>query len=146
MKLWLGGVALLLVMTTAAIQLYPVSRSNPPVRQPLAAPPAVLKVLRRGCFDCHSNETRWPWYSRVAPLSWIIVHHVNRGRQELNFSEWDGYYPTTRRRKLEWIGRAIDEREMPPWWYRLMHPQARLSAADYTLLKYWVESGRAASQ
>jgi len=146
MKLWLGSLALVLVAAAAAIQFFPAARTNPPARQPLKPPPAVLKVLRRGCFDCHSNETRWPWYSHLAPASWIVVHHVNRGRQELNFSEWGGYYPATRRRKLEWIGRAVSEGGMPPWWYRLMHRKARLSQADCMLLKRWVESGLAASQ
>ena len=63
------------------IQFVPVNRTNPPVEGDLRAPTEVLSVLRRACYDCHSNETVWPWYSRVAPLSWVIAHDVTRGGQ-----------------------------------------------------------------
>lgn len=124
----------------AAAQFVPAKRTNPPAQGSLVAPLPIAATLRRACYDCHSNETRWPWYSRVAPVSWLIVRDVNLGRKEINFSEWSSYYPRTRRRKLEWMGRALHEEEMPPSSYRLMHPDARLTDADRAALLRWTES------
>ena len=112
------------------IQFVPAKRTNPPANPKLTAPPRVTETLRRACYDCHSNATRWPWYSRVAPFSWFLVHDVSLGRKEVNFSEWDNYYPVTRRHKLEWMRRALRQEEMPPWPYWLIHPAARLTEAD----------------
>ena len=95
---WLGlGLLVMLV----AFQFVPVERSNPPVETATAPPPSVEEVLRRACFDCHSHETRWPWYSRVAPASWLVARDVHEARQELNFSDWDGYMPRVQRHKVE---------------------------------------------
>jgi Haem-binding domain len=123
-----------------AAQFVPATRTNPPSLGALSAPPEIAATLKRACYDCHSNETRWPWYSYVAPLSWFIIHHVMLGRKEVDFSEWGSYYPATRHRKLEWIGRALHEEKMPPWSYRLMHPGARLSETDRVALDYWINS------
>jgi len=125
------------------VQFVPTERTNPPAQGTLAAPPQIEGTFRRACYDCHSNETHWPWYSRIAPLSWLIVHDVTLGRKEVNFSEWGSYYPATRRRKLEWIGRALHEANMPPWSYRLMHPDARLTEADRAALERWIDSALA---
>lgn len=126
-----------------AAQLIMVERVNPPASSgsPLAAPAQIGALLSRACYDCHSNRTRWPWYSRIAPMSWLIARDVALGRKELNFSEWGSYYPQTRRRKLQWMGRALRERSMPPWAYRLMHPGARLTGAERAMLDQWIESG-----
>ncbi|HUY17890.1 MAG TPA: heme-binding domain-containing protein [Candidatus Binataceae bacterium] len=133
-------------MVTAlfAAQLVPLTRgSNAPSIDTLPAPARIEATLKRACYDCHSNQTRWPWYSRVAPLSWLIVHEVNAGRRQLNFSDWESYYPATRRRKLEWIGRAVRADKMPPWDYTLIHRGARLSEADKAALEEWIESALA---
>lgn len=135
----MAGLAALL-----AAQLVPVKRTKPPSVGTLPAPPRIRVTLERACYDCHSNETRWPWYSRVAPLSWFIVHDVTLGRKEVNFSEWGRYGPATRRRKLQWIGRALGEENMPPWSYRLLHPGIRLTEADKAALEKWIESALAA--
>jgi Haem-binding domain len=137
-----ASTAALVVVAVAfvAAQFVPAKRTNPPAQGSLVAPLSVAATLRRACYDCHSNETRWPWYSRVAPVSWFIVRDVNLGRKEINFSEWESYYPRTRRRKLEWMGRALHEEQMPPWSYRLMHPGARLTEADRAALERWIES------
>jgi len=105
-----------------------------------AVPARIEALLTRACYDCHSNRTRWPWYSRVAPVSWLVAHDVAVGRKELNFSEWGSYYPQTRRRKLQWMGRVLREGSMPPWSYRLMHPRARLTEAERAILVRWIES------
>ena len=132
--------SLVVAAMLVAAQFVPAKRTTPPAQGSLVAPLSIVATLRRACYDCHSNETQWPWYSRVAPVSWLIVRDVNLGRKEINFSEWGSYYPRTRRRKLEWMGRALHEEEMPPWSYRLMHPSARLTEADRAGLLRWIES------
>ena len=107
----------------------------------IAAPAQIEELLTRACYDCHSNQTRWPWYSRIAPVSWLIERDVSLGREELNFSEWGSYYPQTRRRKLQWMGRVLREGSMPPWTYRVMHPRARLNEAERAMLEQWIDSG-----
>jgi hypothetical protein len=133
----------LVAAALVAVQFIPVKRMNPPAEGTLVAPPKIEATLRRACYDWHSNETQWPWYSRLAPLSWLIVRDVNLGRKEIDLSEWGSYYPATQRRKLEWMGRALREEKMPPWSYRLMHPGARLSDADQAALQQWIESALA---
>ncbi|MGH7813018.1 MAG: heme-binding domain-containing protein [Candidatus Binataceae bacterium] len=141
-----GAIALLLAIGGfVSIQFVPVRRVNPPVTGEVSAPPAAEAALRRSCYDCHSNETHWPWYGEIAPASWPIAREVARGRRELNFSQWGGYYPLTKHRKLEWIGRALREEKMPPWSYVAMHPGARLSDADRAAIERWVESAPASS-
>jgi hypothetical protein len=124
-------------------QLIAVPRTNPPSEGELAAPPSIAGIIRRACYDCHSNETRWPWYGRVAPVSWIVAHHVTAGRRQLNFSEWGVYLPRTRRHKLAWMARAVREEQMPPGSYRLIHPAARLSESDRAALVHWIEAEQA---
>jgi len=132
--------AVAILAALLAIQVVAVERTNPPSKGVFEAPPEIEATLRRACYDCHSNQTRWPWYSHVAPVSWLIARDVNLGRKEINFSEWGSYYPATRRRKLKWMGRALGEERMPPWSYRLMHPGARLTEADREALERWIES------
>jgi Haem-binding domain len=136
----LQTIALLAVAVGASIQLVNVQHASAPPTGDLSAPPQVESALRRACYDCHSNETRWPWYSRVAPVSWLIARDVERGRRELNFSEWASYYPATRKRKLEWMQRVLREQEMPKWSYRLIHSQARLTDADREIVDRWIRS------
>jgi Haem-binding domain len=121
-------------------QSRPARLTNPAPQGELSAPPEIDAVLRRACYDCHSDRTRWPWYSHLAPFSWAVAHHVDLARKEVNFSEWGEYYPATRKRKLEWMERALREAVMPPWSYLLMHPGARLSDRDRALLERWIEA------
>jgi hypothetical protein len=136
------NIALTLTFATAVLiaQLIPVRRANPPLTGALTAPDQVKRILGKACYDCHSNQTRWPWYSRVAPTSWLVAHDVALGRREINFSEWNRYLPATRRRKLRWMGRALREEAMPPLLYRLMHPDARLTDSDRAVLEQWAEA------
>jgi hypothetical protein len=148
------ALAALLVLASAAlaVQLVPLERIRPPSPPSpsspstgdIAAPPRIEALLARACYDCHSNRTKWPWYSRVAPVSWLVARDVALGRKELNFSEWRSYYPQTRRRKLQWMGRVLRERSMPPWAYRLMHPGARLNGAEREMLDRWIDAGLSA--
>ncbi|MGO9454396.1 MAG: heme-binding domain-containing protein [Candidatus Binataceae bacterium] len=140
----LQKLAAVIVVSSVALlsvaQLIPAPLTNPPSKGELFVPPEVVATLRRACYDCHSNQTRWPWYSRVAPLSWAVAHDVDVGRKEINFSEWGEYYPATRERKLKWMQRALSKEDMPPWSYRLMQPGARLSHEDRAQLEEWIET------
>jgi len=127
-------------ITLILAQLVPVERTNPPAEEEIATPPPVAAILKRACYDCHSNQTRWLWYSRVAPVSWLVTNHVAAGRRQLNFSEWGRYYPATRRHKLQWMARALHDERMPPWSYLLMHPKAQLSADDRAALARWIQT------
>ncbi len=118
-----GSVGLLLLA-----QLVPYGRShaNPPVRaEPAWDSPRTRELAVRACYDCHSNATYWPWYSGVAPVSWLVQHDVDEGRRELNFSEWD--QPQREARKA---AETVREGKMPRWYYVLLHPSASLSAEE----------------
>jgi len=129
----IGAVSLL------AIQFIPAHRYNPAVKGDLVARPTVKGALQNACYDCHSNQTRWPWYSAVAPASWKIARDVNDGRRRLNFSAWDDYAsdPETARRKLNEIARFVASGDMAPWYYRALHPDARLSDLQRRLIVSW---------
>ncbi len=136
--------ALLVVFALlVAIQFVPVDRSNPPSDplQSLAAtlgPPApVAAALERSCRDCHSNDTRWPWYSRVAPASWLVAHDVEEGRSHLNFSEWALLDNRRRARRLGEICDEISAGSMPDPKYVLLHPGARLAPGEIKTICDW---------
>jgi hypothetical protein len=145
MKRWLRWLVGGLVVVLLALQAVPVDRSNPPVEQTVDAPPEVLAVLRRSCFDCHSHETRWPWYSRVAPASWLVAHDVAEARDHLNFSTWNRYSPRDRADFVEEAWEEVSQGEMPLWYYLPAHPSARLSEADRALIRGWAGAGSEAS-
>lgn len=131
------GIGLLALL--AVLQFVPTARTNPPEREPPVAPPAVHAILVRSCYDCHSNETRWPWYSRIAPASLLISRDVIEGRRELNLSTWSQYDARRKTRKLREIGEQVEQGKMPQWYYLLLHPDARLSTEDRQLLADWVK-------
>lgn len=119
------------------VQFVPANRANPPVESSGPANAAVRDVLRRSCFDCHSNETRWPWYSRVAPASWLVAHDVHEAREEMNFSTWNRIDAERRAKLIYEIGEEVEEGEMPPWKYTIMHGDARLSSEGKSALLAW---------
>ncbi|HSN29447.1 MAG TPA: heme-binding domain-containing protein [Kofleriaceae bacterium] len=124
----LGIAALALAGALVVAQLVPYGRdhSNPPVAtEPHWDSPATRLLAQRACFDCHSNETHWPWYSHVAPSSWLLQNHVDEGREVLNFSEFQKTY-----KEADEAGKEVREGEMPPFSYLLLHPEARLSADE----------------
>jgi hypothetical protein len=131
----LGGLVAVLVL----MQLYRPEHTNPPVTGELKAPPEVMSVLKRSCYDCHSNESKWPWYSNVAPINWLVTRDVNEGRRELNFSDWETYGEQKKNHKLEEIESEVSEGEMPMAIYLPLHPEAKLSEADKALLVAWAK-------
>lgn len=119
----LGVGALLLVVQVVP---YGHRHANPPVVvEPAWDHPATRALAERACFDCHSNQTRWPWYSFVAPTSWLVQSHVDEGREALNFSEWGRGEGET-----DDLAESVLEGEMPPASYLLAHPGARLSTTE----------------
>lgn len=137
-----AAAVVVLVTVLLLAQLVPVARSNPPVVAPITAPPEVMTVLDRACADCHSHETRWPWYSRVAPVSWLVVRDVDEGREKLNLSTWGALEPKRQQKLREEMWEEVSEGEMPLRMYRLAHPEARLSEADRELLRRWAGEDR----
>ena len=117
-----------LLIAAVLIQFIPFGRNhtNPPVvREPAWNSPATRILIRRACFDCHSNETVWPWYSHVAPVSWLVQNDVDGGRSHLNFSEWD--HP---QRHATDVAAQVKQGDMPPWFYLPMHAAAKLTVAE----------------
>lgn len=119
------------------LQLVPANRENPPVRADLEAPEAVTAILKRSCYDCHSNETHWPWYSYIQPVAWLVAHDVEEGREHLNFSDWGLYSADKRSSKSEECVEQIQAGEMPMSIYVLMHSEAKISPEDLVVLKQW---------
>jgi hypothetical protein len=124
------GIALLLV----GIQFVPVGLTNPPVEAIVDSPPQVTAILRRACFDCHSNETVWPVQAYLAPFSWLVAHDVKEGREELNFSRWG---PEQVKRAVKAMPKEVEKGDMPPALYVMAHPAAKLTSADRAALTAW---------
>ncbi len=136
LRILLGILAILVI-----IQFIPVSHDNPPVTMDANVPGDAGTVLRTSCYDCHSNETRWPWYSYVAPISWMIRHDVSDGRKDVNFSEWDRYTPERRQKIARKAVHEVQEHQMPLDIYLLMHPDAEVDPFELQALQDWQQSG-----
>ena len=119
------------------IQFIPVNRDNPEVTGEIEVPAEVMAILRRSCYDCHSNETVWPWYSYVAPASWLIARDVHKGREELNFSDWTSYNTKQKNHKRKECGEEVEEGEMPLWFYIPLHSEAELLPKDVEAILRW---------
>jgi hypothetical protein len=146
MLVWLKRLAITLLLVLVTIQIFRPARTNlqiDPKREVhanLAVDPAVASVFQRSCNDCHSHRTVWPWYSHVAPVSWLVVSDVNRGRKALNLSEWAGYRPEEQQKQLSEICKEVSEGEMPGIPYTLLHRNAKLSTDDVTALCGWTRT------
>ena len=125
----------IVIILIVGIQFIPAGRSNQGVISDFDGPEEVEAILRRSCYDCHSNESKWPWYSRVAPVSWFVAGHVKEGREHLNFSDWapirDNMYIR------EEIYEETAEGKMPLKSYLLMHSGAKVTKAELETLKTW---------
>jgi hypothetical protein len=119
----------ILVVLLLVIQVLPIGKNhtNPAVvSEPNWDSPETRALAQRACFDCHSNETVWPWYSNIAPVSWLVAADVAEGRQQMNFSEWG----QGGSKDVNEIADEVLEGGMPPFQYLLMHPEAKLTAAE----------------
>lgn len=135
MKKKLKVILVLLGSVAVGIQLIPVERTNPKVLSDFTGSPEVKAILQRSCYDCHSNETKWPWYSYVAPVSWWVAHDVEEGREELNFSDWDRFEKDAEIK--EEIYEEVSEKEMPLFGYLITHPKAAISDKEMAQLQAW---------
>jgi hypothetical protein len=132
------------------IQLIRPARTNPPVipshtlEAVVPVPPQVESIVQRACYDCHSNLTRWPWYSNVAPISWFVIDHVDSGRRQVNFSDWLRHNMKSpaeyTRERFEAICKQVETRNMPLFSYLLVHRAARLSQADIETICQWTRT------
>lgn len=102
----------------------------------IKAPTEVMSLLKTSCFDCHSNETTWPWYSKIAPFSWVVANHVNTGRKALNFSTWENYSPQLKEEKLKAIYRTAYA-SMPLPSYIYAHEEANLTKEQRSMIRDW---------
>jgi len=134
------AVVIALMVIAGAIQFIQPHRTNPPADprasfEAVAKPaPAAAAVVHRACMDCHSHETNWPWYSKIAPVSWLVAKDVQDGRARLNLSEWNRYGPEMSGLRAGEMCEEARKGEMPLWQYTLFHPDARLSAGDISAL------------
>lgn len=103
-------------------------------------PGSVNSILQRSCYDCHSNHTRYPWYSNVQPFGWMLARHIKRGKLELNFSEFANYPLRRQISKFKAIASQVEDNEMPLKSYKLLHKQARLSYEEKALIVTWMRS------
>jgi mono/diheme cytochrome c family protein len=125
------------VIAGGLIQIVPAGhggRDPAVVQEPAWDTPQTRALAKRACFNCHSNETAWPWYSQVAPISWLTMRDVTKGRKHLNFSEWNKPHPLA-----DQIIEQIESGRMPLWFYLPMHPEAKLTAKEKSDLAEGIE-------
>jgi hypothetical protein len=145
----LKWLVLIVACLFVAVQFKRPARTNPPVDEyqtifnRTQMTPQVAAILDRSCRDCHSNKTVWPWYSNVAPVSWLVTDDVNTGRQNLNLSEWAQYDRDRQAKKLQQMCDEVTDGAMPLSSYTPLHPGAKLSPDDVKTLCAWTEAERA---
>jgi hypothetical protein len=121
-----GALAALVIFIAIQFIPYGHNHTNPPVTQePKWDSPQTRELAKRACFSCHSNETNWPWYSNIAPISWLLQHDVDEARSNMNFSEWDKIQRNARQAPQD-----IDKNYMPQWYFVIVHPEASLTADE----------------
>ena len=145
MKKFLKWAAVALALLFVAAQAIRPAMKNPPVdesktlRANSQVTPEVGAILDRSCNDCHSNRTVWPWYSQLAPVSWLLTSDVSEGRRQLNFSEWGTYSRRKTANRLRGICEQVEHGDMPLWFYLPLHPTAKLTDADKKTLCDWTK-------
>ncbi|AIL44487.1 MULTISPECIES: heme-binding domain-containing protein [Elizabethkingia] len=139
---------IILLVAFIIIQFFPIDKVNPPVNERMdfltikKTPEEVSKVIRNSCYDCHSNETKYPWYSNIAPVSWWMKDHIIDGRKHLNFSTFATYDTERQLRKLDESVEMIEKDKMPLETYLLVHQNARLSDMDKKILIKYLKNVR----
>ena len=148
-KLSAGWIILIIAAVIfLGIQFFGINRSVPSTDPNLdlmavAQPPENVKnLIHQGCYDCHSYETKYPWYSHVQPVSWFLQDHIDEAREHMNFSKWGDYSPDVRREKLEHAGKMVKNRKMPLWSFRIEHPEARFTDQEIQTLSNWFKERR----
>ena len=140
-KIALGFIALLVI-----IQFFRIDKTNPAIIQEndfisITNPPENIKqLLKTSCYDCHSNESTYPWYTNIAPISWWVKQHINEAREELNFSEWGTFTEKRKKHKLEECFEMVEEGEMPLKSYLIVHDEAKLTTEQKNELVVWFKA------
>jgi Haem-binding domain len=143
MKKLATRIAIAAAAVLVAIQLIPLRPSNAATESSQTVfaietmPPKVETILHTSCMDCHSEQTRWPWYSHLAPVSWLVVHDVHKGRHEMNFSRWGSYSAKKRDQLKENICDQLMNEDMPDGFYAFVHRQARLTPEQREAVCSW---------
>jgi len=148
LRRWLGRIGIGLLAVLVASQFIPVDRHNPgidPSKTIYATekvPAGVQAVFTQSCQNCHSNQTECPWYSYVAPVSWMIASDVHEARSKMNLSEWGGYPANKREERLEEICEQLTNGDMPDFKYMLLHRNARVTPDQRAAVCQWTEDSR----
>lgn len=146
-KIFLTLLAIIIIL-----QFFRIDKTNPVSDPELdmfaieVVPDDVQSLLKTACFDCHSNTAVYPWYTNVAPVSWWVKHHINEGRDELNFNEWGNYSLKRKNHKLEEIEEMVEEKEMPLPSYLWVHDEAKLTEQQQKKLIIWSKKMRTGEQ
>lgn len=149
MKKNLKNILLGLVAVLVVIQIFQIDKTNPPLDAANdlinmeQAPAQVAEVLKNACYDCHSNETKYPWYTYVQPVGWWIKGHIDEGRKHLNYSVWGTYSAKRKDHKLEEMEDLVSKGAMPLDSYTWAHPEARLTDEQRNTLVAWFRETRA---
>jgi len=139
-------ILLYLLVLLVLIQFYPMQKPKVNFKNPKDflknnnMPKEVAKIFKTSCYDCHSNETKFPWYSKTAPVKWLVYHDINEGREKLNFSEWNDLSDDDKSDKLFDIQDAVNDGEMPMKIYTFIHKNTRLTDKQRTLISDFVEN------
>ncbi len=145
----LRWLVILLAAGFAIIQFFRMAKTNPAIdptqtiESRLQVSPQAEAIFDRSCNDCHSNKTRWPWYSNVGPVSWLVISDVNDARKVMNLSEWGAYDKDKQSRRLRGMCEQVQDGQMPLSIYTPLHPGSKLSAEDKQTLCDWANSERA---
>ena len=137
MRRYTKAILPLATIIVVSLQFVPVERTNPLSAGGPEVTPELQWALRRACYDCHSNETRWPVWAYVAPLSWLVVRDVAVARSVVNFSDWVTYEPGHRVALRSMVGPTTATHRMPLWHYLRLHPDSRLSESELSALSAW---------
>ena len=148
MRRWVKRLGVATVFLFLATQFIPLNRSNPSVDPSqtiyatLPMPAEVKDVFERSCKNCHSDETAWPWYSYVAPVSWVVAHDVHQARKMMNLSEWGGYSAKRKEDRLAEICEQVTNGDMPDRKYAIFHRGARLTPEEREAVCQWTDDSR----
>jgi cytochrome c551/c552 len=141
------GIAVVVVLVAGQFIRYPTTnpQTDPTrtVEARMHVDAEVNKILQRACTDCHSNDTKWPWYAHVAPVSWLVGSDVKDGRADLNLSDWARFDQKRALRRVGQMCSEVRKGDMPPWYYVLMHAPAKLTQADKDTLCAWADAEKA---
>jgi hypothetical protein len=136
----LKKISIILVIILIAMQfIQPRRNRQDKITARTDMPENIKRILSRSCFDCHSNNTRYPWYSSIQPVSWILEYHIKKGKADLNFDEFANYSERRQLNKLRSIQTSMKEGSMPVSSYLLIHHDAKLSAAEKTMITEWAQ-------